>query len=624
MDDIFDKIEEYIKLKPVEFNPLFSTIYNDNFNQYDELVFKYSFHVDFLKGKFLEQDFNSFIRYDKVWNILYNDIKNKKYDYFDYLHIVCMFESIVNKVVKYSEYIDSVFPQSEQPIDKTIEELSNPSIWDNFDDNELKISLGIEDIMSYFIINIMNNLDSDFLAEYIDLYYFIKNYAELGLENIYPNIVQNFEYDILNLLIRFKMGNLLFEFISINGIHIDSYGLNIYNILPLVENSEHAQMLYSYTENSKIRWKNLNKKLDTYYLKIKNIVFNYNELKKLERIFKYPEISNFSFTEKVQLFNNIEKELFLKFRIGKDFKLKISNIFAKFFQESTIAEDINDAIEELFEDNNKRIIENNALYFELVKIYSEMASLFSKINNIFDFSKNETLDFKKDIFDSNFFDSALKDTLELVNICDLKEISEFANKSVLTAEYDEAKVVDSLRITYENLNIRNSEELINNILKYTKVKKTLLSATYFWGLYETTQNMAIDKDGQEYTPIVANYFKAVEILLARKIRDFYLDRSRKGIQVKKIYNVKSEVVDMESSNWGENFTLGEMCKYIKREQSIIKDGCSQTEFIELLEYWIKEIRNSHFHRDLILSKNKASEIRNQTLKMISEIITYLV
>ncbi len=624
MDNRINKIEEYIKLKPVEFNPLFSTIYNDNFNRYDELVFKYNSHVGFLKGKFLEQDFNALIRYDKIWNMLYNDIKSKEYDHFDYLHIVCLFESIVNKVIKYSEYIDSVFPQSDQPIDKTIEELSDPNVWKNFDDNELKISLGIEDIMSYFIINIMNNLDSDFIKEYIDLYYFIKNYAELGLENIYPNIVRNFEYDILNLLIRFKMGNLLFEFISINGIHIDSYGLNIYNILPLVENSEHAQMLYSYTEKSKIRWKNLNKKLDTYYLKIKNIVLDFSELKKLEGLLKYTDISNFSFTEKVKLFNNIEKELFLKLRIGKDFKLRISNIFTKFFQENTIEEDINDNIEELFENNSKRMIEDNVLYFELVKIYSEMASLFSKMNNIFDFSKNEALDFKKDILDSNFFDCALKDTLELVNICDLKEISEFANKRVLTAEYDESKVIDSLRIMYENLNICNSEELINNILKYSKVKKTLLSATYFWSLYESTQNMNIDKDGQEYTPIVANYFKAVEILLARKIRDFYLDRSKKGIQVKKIYNVKSEVVDMETSNWGENFTLGEMCKYIKRESSIIKDGYSQTDFIELLEYWIKEIRNSHFHRDLILSKNKALEIRNQTLKMISEILIYLV
>ena len=47
----------------------------------------------------------------------------------------------------------------------------------------------------------------------------------------------------------------------------------------------------------------------------------------------------------------------------------------------------------------------------------------------------------------------------------------------------------------------------------------------------------LDKNGIDYTPIVANYFKVVELLLYRKIRDKYQQLTNNGINLKKTYSV---------------------------------------------------------------------------------------
>ena len=96
--------------------------------------------------------------------------------------------------------------------------------------------------------------------------------------------------------------------------------------------------------------------------------------------------------------------------------------------------------------------------------------------------------------------------------------------------------------------------------RYTKVKKTILSATNFGNTYTKTQNLDIDKDGQEYTPIVANYFKVVEILLYRKIKDKVTHINQKGIEISNAYTVKGLVHDF-NSNTDDSLTLGEMAKF---------------------------------------------------------------
>ncbi len=129
----------------------------------------------------------------------------------------------------------------------------------------------------------------------------------------------------------------------------------------------------------------------------------------------------------------------------------------------------------------------------------------------------------------------------------------------------------------------------------------------------------LDKNGIDYTPIVANYFKAVELLLYRKIRDKYQQLTNNGINLKKPYSVTGKKINLLDNNDNE-ITLGEMIKYIKREDKIINNQTDKNTFVENLEMWVKDVRNSHFHKDLIVSKAKAYDFKYRTIFIIIEIL----
>ena len=134
--------------------------------------------------------------------------------------------------------------------------------------------------------------------------------------------------------------------------------------------------------------------------------------------------------------------------------------------------------------------------------------------------------------------------------------------------------------------------------------------------------MDIDKDGQEYTPIVANYFKVVEILLYRKIKDKVTHINQKGIEISNAYTVKGLVHDF-NSNTDDSLTLGEMAKFLNKENRLFNENRDANIFNDKLRTWIENVRNSHFHKDLILSKSEALSLKMKSLIMINDILEYL-
>ena len=256
------------------------------------------------------------------------------------------------------------------------------------------------------------------------------------------------------------------------------------------------------------------------------------------------------------------------------------------------------------------------VFYDLRFIYNEMIGFFNKLLKDYFNIKAMINDFNN----ISNIDELLDSSREILENYELSDVLNNSSNILINENYDSEKASQYLYIDLKALGIVNLEDKFNEILNYTKVKKTLLSAANFWYVYAKTQNLNIDKDGQEYTPIVANYFKAVEILLYRKIKDKYIQLSNDGINLLQPFTANGKTVDFTKN---DELTLGEMAKYIRREKRIVNDKYDNLFLYEKLRNWISNVRNSNFHTDLILTKSQAEFYKNESLLIICDILDYL-
>ena len=256
------------------------------------------------------------------------------------------------------------------------------------------------------------------------------------------------------------------------------------------------------------------------------------------------------------------------------------------------------------------------VFYDLRFIYNEMIGFFNKLLKDYFNIKAMINDFNN----ISNIDELLDSSREILENYELSDVLNNSSNILINENYDSEKASQYLYIDLKALGIVNLEDKFNEILNYTKVKKTLLSAANFWDVYSKTQNLNIDKDGQEYTPIVANYFKAVEILLYRKIKDKYIQLSNDGINLLQPFTANGKTVDFTKN---DELTLGEMAKYIRREKRIVNDKYDNLFLYEKLRNWISNVRNSNFHTDLILTKSQAEFYKNESLLIICDILDYL-
>lgn len=187
---------------------------------------------------------------------------------------------------------------------------------------------------------------------------------------------------------------------------------------------------------------------------------------------------------------------------------------------------------------------------------------------------------------------------------------------------------------FKNIYVK-ADNKYEQLFENEEVKKQLLTGEWLWDKecndIESIENY---RAGQEFTYLVANYLKSVEIFLAYKIenaaktlnKNVYFEKKVKG-------NMRTIIVG--APNWTRDATMGDLYhlvmnfpdlldenlhKLIVEYLSNIESNGYSNPVVKYLKKFTDEIRNGYFHKDTILDFQRAFEIRNQTLFVIRRIV----
>lgn len=546
-----------------------------------------------------------------------------------------------------------------------------------------KIQKEIHKLYKLYKIAIVSNED-DYFNKYIynipDLQQKLIKYFDPFSQNFIKlliklnNIINTKKYNefLLYKLLEYKMDKELFEFLEENPENFNGY------VIEHVYDYNSARIVFEILNNKVNKINNKKLQLDYYYNEILSIISKSNDsfFKNVFDKIKFNNIENkIDIFEKVDMFIELEDLLFKELEIQGTWcycqspntynsifekyrtfngtkKVKEENLFYFINDENETVDftdnitinldnisqnsiDINsiifsDEIEEKFNfssSTEETVFDENSndfVYKYITNDYqteNRLRLLFEEIKNNFLSLDNDLPVIKNwiELFNGiNNIDLLLKKSEETMQIFELNETKKYLYSYDDSLEYN---TVEAEKMLYEDLISVNSiyANYLDELKKFTKVKKALLSASYIWNIYNKLQSKELDKNGIDYTPIVANYFKAVELLLYRKIRDKYQQLTNKGFNLRKPYSVIGKTINLLDNNDNE-ITLGEMIKYLKREDKIINNQIDKNAFVENLEIWVKDVRNSHFHKDLIVSKAKAFDFKYRTIFIIIEIL----
>jgi len=171
---------------------------------------------------------------------------------------------------------------------------------------------------------------------------------------------------------------------------------------------------------------------------------------------------------------------------------------------------------------------------------------------------------------------------------------------------------------------------VNELWKYKGVKRLLTTAEWEWNnhkhLFEKDDEASITDDiGQEFTYIVANYIKSVEIFLMNHLENI---KGRKGnlplIEV--FIKGKKESVEIGSADYRKYVTMGNFYTYIEKQRQnddVLKIGVRKSRVVGYMKEWVNHVRNSHFHKDTIESIGETRVIRIDTILILKRLIADL-
>lgn len=575
------------KISKIEFDEKIENL--DNFLKKDYYEFPYSEYSDLKESMisfwnpFDEKLVKDLIKLYYVINYnthICNDAKIYKRNIEEFITFKCMEYNVKDEAFEF--LIHSPNSLNIWFIDNIYDYKSAKLVYDLLQEKSSKINFYDVKISNYFndIINILKGTNDKYLEKVYNKLNII-DIAKLNIEDKIK-VMQDIEETIFK---KLKICGTYGDYDLYNEIFFD------YRVQPKI-------FYEQYADSNNINLKD--KKRDILMERgieslINRVELSVESLQNFAKKFNNEdELSNFFIhqLEKKHInINEITKDDLFKFLINYDYNLNNNNEIYKYI--------MNDH----FTENKLRLL------------YQEMKGFFEDINYEIENFKY----MKKKFVSLDNISRYIKESEEKCCMFELFELSKFYKKILIKEEYDQNVAYDYLLNDFNKINNLNSEDIVNKVLCYTKVKKVLFSASYLWNLFEKTDNINIDKDGKDYTPIVANYFKSVELLLYYKIKEKCKKMMETGIELLPIYNTKGLKINILND---DELTLGEMYRYIKREKRLVKDFLDNTILADKIKYWSDNIRNSHFHKDLILSKSLAYKLKYETLLLINEIIFY--
>lgn len=585
----YDKFDYFESLK----NENYTFDFNDFSKMYSKLYHKDS---SFCRYDLIIDLFNSYLFDDDLddlkisGNMMINDYVSIGKDYFEFL-----FDNFFDKLI-----VKSSTEEVEEAIKKVYE--TNYIVEDDFQLDVFEDKFIDEVELREVLIRYFNPFNPKYIKLLLRLYKIVN--------------IHDYDEQIVELLEIYNMKEEMFDFIGSSPNSLSGWAINnVYDI-------KSANIVF-YILNDRINKIELEKdNIDKYYFKLLDILKDSNNSDLLETYykFKYLDIKNIdSIFDKIDLFNQLEDETFKKYRIGFEFCM---DYYGEIFFAYRVLKNKEETKEDLFDFD---FTESNIC--ELTDdLESKLRLLYFEIKNHFlnfDFNVGSIKHFCEDFKNISNIEKMVEDVSSKKEIFELDEISRKYNEIEISVDYNQVEAEMLLLDEFRNINV-DCFKYVNVINYYSKVKKLILSAVHLWNFYTKTHNMNIDKDGQEYTPLVANYFKTIEVLLYRRIRDKYQRLVSMGLSLKTPYSVSGKIIDL-TDNSDNDISLGEMIKYLKRETNILNNDLSSEHdyFLKQLEDWKEDVRNSHFHKDLILSKKQVIGYKNRTLKLIVDIIDFI-
>lgn len=620
-EEIFTKFkEEYFKLAPSSYNEVFRV----------DLIYK------------LFEDF-----FYKDGKLYFNKEINCRY-YINAISILFDFLIMNYHNTPYSFNIEDL---KFEGFERNLNELCEPIkeyLDDDYDayyeflricDRKAELSEKINEFMLF----LYNKFDKNFVKDLITLYKY-QTIRTIGND-------ENIEDFLHFLLIKVNMKEELFDFLNTYPNQFKISDIN------LIYDSRSAKIVFNIINNQMIYFEKFESDLNLYYDILINTFEKYpdDEFSKniLNALYDF-EFKNKPLMDKIKLFRYLEIKLFDKY--FDSYKYRDQSLTGKPLMTFSYYDEPHYHLEEIkdikFDDDIGTDCES---YDEICSMKQEIPDdlndkLYNKDLDIIKFDNTIGMDSRLYdelysieqemicvLYDKSYAYSLFKDIIN--NYKEVKNIKELLNQSedlVIKYEFEEIQekynnkidfdkdiAINQLEQDLTEINTDKYDKIINELLKYSKVSKTLLSASYLWHIFINNNN-DIEKDGQEYTPLIANYFKTVELLLLKKIKNGYKLLIQSGEDLKVPYNCLGQKIDLLDQNEEYKFTLGEMAKYIKREPKLMKDGFDNEELYEKLNMWIENVRNSHFHTDLILSKTKTKILKKETLEIIVDIINYII
>lgn|GEM_PF-4071774 len=210
----------------------------------------------------------------------------------------------------------------------------------------------------------------------------------------------------------------------------------------------------------------------------------------------------------------------------------------------------------------------------------------------------------------------------------------------LKPRYYDARVEHCKRELLKHLDdsYKKAGDMYEQVFCHPETRRLLITAEWLWhNEYKSYENPASEYHGHEFTYLIANYLKAIELYIVFRLNE-YVNKTGRIIEIEQV-NRQLGKIHVGSPNWEEKVAIGNLYYCIKDNPELLNDTLkikirdfmnahggntfSIHPVFNYLRYFADEIRNGYFHKDTILDFPKAAELRAKTLFVLKRIVADL-
>lgn len=194
-------------------------------------------------------------------------------------------------------------------------------------------------------------------------------------------------------------------------------------------------------------------------------------------------------------------------------------------------------------------------------------------------------------------------------------------------------------INYLENSFKKAGDMYEQVFADAEAKGLLMAAEWLWhNEHKSFEDASDEIRSHEFTYLIANYLKAVELYLVFRLNQ-YVRKTGRNIEIQHL-NRKDKLL-VGAPGWEQNVTMGGLYNCIKDNPELLNDELrikihdyinahpdqyktyKTHPVFNYLKYFTDEIRNGYFHKDTVLNFSKAAELRAKTLFVLKRLVADL-